>query len=301
MPPLTLNQGEAERNHPDKIVPPTSRECAPIYWALVEEGELMAKGLDVAIVGLARNSMPWMQLNATRVEKLGERFKSWRCFIYENDSDDGTDEFLSDWAAGCSGVTIRSEKHDRPMLSHEKSRARTEALAEYRQVCVEWVRGAPPDVVIAIDFDSWGGWSDDGVMNGIWWLHKDSSAAGMASVSTIEMPMPQMPDGRLRIHYDSWAFRHTAWTEHDMTWFPHWWPPVGSAPVACRSAFGGLCIYRPEAYLAGTYSGPDCEHVGFHRSIREATGLGMYLNPSQRIVMNWIPEALRDGRQHGDD
>jgi hypothetical protein len=59
---------------------------------------------------------------------------------------------------------------------------------------------------------------------------------------------------------------------------------------------GGLCISRTDAYLAGTYDGADCEHVPFHESIAKATGLGLYLNPSQRCVMRWL-----DGGQHGED
>jgi hypothetical protein len=67
---------------------------------------------------------------------------------------------------------------------------------------------------------------------------------------------------------------------------------VGSAPAIVASAFGGLAIYRTEAYLRGTYAGEeDVEHVPFHQSIAKATGQHLYLNPSQRMLMSWMETA----------
>jgi len=72
-------------------------------------------------------------------------------------------------------------------------------------------------------------------------------------------------------------------------WGFQWLPPVGSPPVLVASAFGGMCIYRTDAYLKGTYDGVhDVEHVPFHQSIAKATGQHLYLNPSQRMLMNWM-------------
>jgi hypothetical protein len=69
--------------------------------------------------------------------------------------------------------------------------------------------------------------------------------------------------------------------------------------VLVASAFGGLCIYRTEAYLQGTYDGvKDCEHVPYHASIAKATGQHLYLNPSQRCIMAWMTD---DGGQHSND
>lgn len=292
---MTITYADVAAHHPDQIHPATSRECAPLYWDAVAKGERIASLTDVTIVGLCRNSQPWIQFNTRRIEELGQRFANWRAFVYENDSEDGTAEYLQDWAAGCTRATVETVRHDRPQLSAEKSRRRTNALAEYRARCQAWAQdNAPaegPHCIIVIDLDTWGGWSDAGVMTGLWHLEDRPGAAGMASVSSMEMAVPAHPSGRMRIHYDAWAFRLNHWAEHDMTWFPHWWPPVGSDPVPCRSAFGGLTIYRPEAFFAGTYTGEDCEHVTFHRSIREATGMGMFLNPGQRMVMNWMETA----------
>lgn len=301
---MRMTMHEIEMHHPDREMPPVSRECAPLYWQAVESGERIAEQCDVTFVGLCRNSMPQIQLNTQRLGRLGERFKCWQAFIYENDSEDGTAEYLRAWAADCEQASVETVKHDRPQLSAEKSKRRTDALAEYRSRCQEWAREhAPQDGnhrIIVIDFDTWGGWSDEGVLTGLHWLEELPGAAGMASLSTIEMAIQGHPLGKLRIHYDAWAFRFNHWAEHDMSWFPHWYPPVGSTPIAVNSAFGGLAIYRPEAFFAGTYSGGDCEHVAFHRTIHEATTMRMWFNPSQRMVMNWIASEPSDEGHHGD-
>ena len=50
-----------------------------------------------------------------------------------------------------------------------------------------------------------------------------------------------------------------------------------------NSAFGGLCLYRREAYLAGVYEGGDCEHVFHHKAMQKA-GYQLFLNPGSRYV-----------------
>ena len=299
MPYLAINPDDIKNHNPDVLLPAVSRECAPLYWSQVQRGDDLAKDMDVTILGLCRNSMPFIDLNVQRVEMLGRRFKTWRAFVYENDSEDDTADCLRSWAERCENATVECVTHDRPQLSHEKSRRRTDALAEYRQRCLEWARehrpaAGVPHVVIVIDLDTWGGWSTDGVMTGLAWMEHSPHLAAMASVSTVEMVVPAAPGGTLRIHDDSWAFRWTWWQEHEMQWFPHWLPPVGSRPIMVNSAFGGLCIYRQEAFYAGTYRGGDCEHVLFHRSIYDATGMSMAINPSQRCVMNWLTQEVPD-------
>jgi hypothetical protein len=68
-----------------------------------------------------------------------------------------------------------------------------------------------------------------------------------------------------------------------------------------------MAIYDGRRYLQGRYTGEDCEHVCFHRSIAEAAqnDLGDYydgasrtrfaVNPSMRCVSFWIPEETKSG------
>jgi hypothetical protein len=183
---MNITHAEVASHHPDQLHPATSRECAPLYWDAVASGEQIAKRTDVTIVGLGRNSQPWIQFNTHRIQQLGERFAKWRAFVYENDSTDGTAEYLRQWAASCENATVQTVVHDRPMLSSEKSRRRTVALAEYRARCQAWARDNEPlstlHRIIVIDLDTWGGWSDDGVMTGLHHLQRCNDAAGMASI-----------------------------------------------------------------------------------------------------------------------
>jgi hypothetical protein len=92
-------------------------------------------------------------------------------------------------------------------------------------------------------------------------------------------------------HYDAWAARPVSWwrdrrNEIGFTWFSAFLPPVGSPPCPMNSAFGGLAVYQTRAFLAGGYSGGDCEHVPHHRRMR-AAGYQMYLNPGCRYIAVW--------------
>ena len=156
--------------------------------------------------------------------------------------------------------------------------------------------GKTPDYVIVFDTDPWGGWSVDGVANSIGHMNADDTLYGLASYSWCELSQGSF-------HYDAFAARLNCWQRRDQNWFHLWHPAVGSEPVEFRSAFGQLAVYRGYRYLQGRYSGEDCEHVTFHRSIETAAGnmLGDYyagvshtrlaLNPSMRCVSFWVPDG----------
>jgi hypothetical protein len=219
----------------------------------------------------------------------------------ENDSADGTQDFLKAWADGDRRKVSLNINH-RPHLSHTIAQERTVALAEYREQCQHWVRSREPvDYVIVFDTDPWGGFSIDGVMNSIAWMSLDHSWYGLASYSWCEM---NTAIGPIAAHYDAFAARLNHWGRRDQQWFHHWHPAVGSPPVEFNSAFGQLCVYRADPYLSGKYGGSDCEHAVFHRSIARQARLWsdehyrLGLNPSSRAVSFWVPT---DGGQHGGD
>ena len=65
-----------------------------------------------------------------------------------------------------------------------------------------------------------------------------------------------------------------------------------------HSCFGGIGLYRMEAWLAARYSGDDCEHVTLHRRMREAGYGRQFLNPSQ-IALYGRKERQFDGLMLG--
>jgi hypothetical protein len=142
---------------------------------------------------------------------------------------------------------------------------------------------------MVLDTDPHGGFSIDGVLNSLGWFcemlgesfHRREPGA-MASYS---LYMQEESPGRFgAAQYDAYAARLNHWEDdRQMTWFHTLVPPVGSDPIPMNSAFGGLCLYRTAAYLAGVYEGGDCEHVLHHKAMQRA-GYQLFLNPGSRYV-----------------
>jgi len=284
----TLTYQDIANHHPDILLPPDP-EFAEAYWRLVDQGREIAKQKNLAIVGICRNAMPFLQFTVGHMDVTASMFRETRGFIFENDSQDGTKEFLAsleqDW------ITVESQDNGRPHLNYTKSSDRTVALAEYRNRCRGWVaeNAAGADLVIVLDMDAWGGWSQYGILTTVAMLESEeySHAAGMASYSWCVWGPPVWSEPFV-CQYDAWACRLNHWQERqDMRWFHYWHPPVGSSPVRVNSAFGQLAVYRRENYLRGVYQGGDCEHVHHWRT----AGGNCYLNPSQRVCSFWIPSG----------
>lgn len=281
------------------------------YADRVAEGRSLLSRSRVALVGLARNCVAALAGTLSLAVDLGQLAASWCLHIETNDNTDGTDQLLLDFCRQYPQATFTSQRLGRAHYGAEFAGRRTIALAEYRAACQQWVRDNAADAqfVIAVDWDAWGGWNTDGVLNGIGWLIELPGAYGMASVSLSQarsLTVDESQQPRVVpawIHYDAWALRLNS-TYDDYRngcggWKHQWLPPVGSPPVPVVSAFGGLTIYRTDEYLKGSYDGTsDCEHVPYHDSITRATTRRLFLNPSQRCVMSWMEPT--DG-QHGND
>lgn len=288
---ITITLDDIAAHHPDVLLPP-DEEFVEDYRLAVARGRELAANRTVALVAICRNAMPWLPRTLGLVEETGAMFKEWKAFVFENDSQDDTKAALAAWSDHNQRHVSLNINH-RPHLSHTTSQERTIALAEYRSQCQEWVRfqRPRPDYTVVFDTDAWCGWSIDGVATSVYHMEDDESWYGLASYSWAN-------HGGTAIHYDAWAARLNHWRQRDQLWFHHWHPAVGSPPIEFNSAFGQLAVYDTRHYLAGTYDGSDCEHVGLHRSIKEGSGLRLGLNPSSRCVSFWMPS---DARQHDGD
>lgn len=295
MPQLTYE--DIANHHPDIILPP-EREFADEYFEKVSLGRGSAKNLRVAMVAICRNAMPFLPLTIQRVTQTGEMFKDWKCFVFENDSVDGTKEYLASLPRD-GKFFVTSTDNGLPHLNFSKTSDRTIPLAEYRNACRGWARenAADFDYCIVFDTDAWGGWSVDGIANTIGHLedYEYAAAAGMGSYSWAVWGPPVWPQPT-RVQYDAWACRWNWWEERqDMLWFHLWHPPVGSPPIRMNSCFGQLAVYRMGNYLEGVYRGGDCEHVHHWRTC----GGDCYLNPSQRAVAFWVPDSDDENKGGG--
>jgi hypothetical protein len=269
------------------------------YSDKVGQGAARLKNASVAFVGLARNCALRLSQNLGLAERIGDRCGSWKLHIESNDCQDETLSVLCDFSNKHKNATFHYQILGRQHFPSEFSGRRTIALAEYRDACQRWVRSCASEVdyVVVVDWDAWGGWTEQGLLNGIGWLIEMQGAYGMASVSLFQHDFGRGPEW---LHYDLWALRGIG--QPQCYWDTYrngcgsfgltWLPPVGSQPVLVASAFGGLCIYRTDAYLKGTYDGVhDVEHVPFHESIARATGQHLYVCPAMRTVMHWMETA----------
>lgn len=270
-------------------------EFEPSYQAMAKIGFDVLRQSHIAIVGLARNCAAPLRNNLETMAETGSRSAGWRLHIESNDCADETAEVLHEFANKHDEASFCYHDLGHGEFGHEFQGRRTEAMAMHRTVCQTWVRNLVPrpDLVVVFDCDLWGGWNTTGLLNGIGWLSKTLNAFAMSSVSLFEY---DFGPGRDWYHYDLWALRglgqQDCWYDTYQNriggWAYTWLPPVGSPPVLVSSAFGGLAVYRTSDYLAGTYDGSDCEHVGFHRSIAQSSGRSMYICPSMRTVPMWI-------------
>lgn len=274
---------------------PVDHEFAADYAARVRVGSQTAHGLDAVIVGIARNAMPCLTNTLELVDELHGKFHDCRLYVYENDSTDNTAEVLDAFAATRQWATV---EHDTLGVIDSRGfeKERTRRLAACRARCQEWVRqnAAATTWTIVVDLDPEFGFSVDGVLNSIAWLASlqgTSNQAEPGAMASYSLYKITKPDGTVGIaQYDAWAARIGSYRdrreESGFGWFSMLLPPVGSAPIPLLSAFGGLCVYYTTAYLAGRYDGEDCEHVGLHRSMRQA-GYSLHLNPGCRYIAIW--------------
>lgn len=254
------------------------------------------KDKKIAFVGIARDISERIQNLQDVIEAFSEQQpKQIRIFIYENDSKDDTVAKLEEWKSTKDYVDFKSEKRYTPDLRLSTSNQRTENLAYARNQCVEYIRENCKDfdyiVVLDTDLADYG---ISGLLNTFGHLEADKNISAMAGCSYLFKHVTfygeQITKEPQFTGYDCWAYRHTDWYDvysvGMMYWFHFYILPIGSNPYKVLSAFGGSCVYKTQDYLSGTYSGEDCEHVTFHKSISDKNpDFNLYVNPSQIFIV----------------
>jgi len=251
--------------------------CPPdklrVYNNNIEKGKSFVKNKRCVIAGLVRNASSALHYAIPKVEILGDLFDDYQVVIYENDSSDNTPDILNNWASRNTRVRVLSELRNDPVNRSIRCLRRTERMALYRQKVQTHVVDFFPSYnhVLLYDFDLGAGFQIGGILNS---FGQSCAWDAMASNSLCYR------NGWC--YYDVWALRWAnsykpLWSR-DVT--PLRWR-VGDDPFQVHSAFGGLCLYKMSAFRSGVYSGEDCEHIPFHKSMRNAGFGGLFLNPSQ--------------------
>lgn len=248
------------------------------------KGRKAIKDTSILIGGVTRNCAGTLRDTLDTLENATAGFRSRAVYIVESDSDDQTVHELEQLS---KEGRLRYESHGRLADTMPQ---RTERIAYCRNRLLEFVKasGTEFDFVMLADMDG---------------LNTSVTRAGVEDGWFRAVDWDVITANQLEGHYDVWALRHRHWMPEDC------WRSVGeleryfgvtgsreiavhsrqatlqlSAPLlSVDSAFGGLAIYRREAFVSGHYTGmehgwPICEHVPFHRMLRD-NGYYIFINP----------------------
>lgn len=253
---------------------PSARED---YQHDVARGLARMRERRIVIAGLARDVAWVLPLTMARIEHQGEYYQDYRVVIYENDSADETRWLLQAWASRNPRVQFYSETRDDPVNEASRCLSRAARMAYYRQQCHHVISEQFPnfDDVMLVDTDLIGGWSFDGVAHTYAQTHWDFVGANGIIYRRRGLRPNQLAQ------YDAWAFRNTPdfrpLTTKEVNRMLY---QRGQPLQFVYSCFGGVGIYRMEAYLAGRYEGTDVEHVTFHQELHRQGYAKTYLNPN---------------------
>jgi hypothetical protein len=262
---------------------PCPAEIRNDYLARVDVGRGRMGEASVVICGICRSVRNFLPRMAAASERLGGLFRDYRIVVIENDSIDATAEYLRDWSSSNERVLVESRTVGAPHYPQARNLERAAWLAScrnrYHQIIADRFRSS--DYIIVFDMDLAGGFSFDGVANtfgydawdfvGSYGLERHRSASWRE-----EWPYA---------HYDAWAFRPES-PSHPTAKIP---PAMlrlnrGDPLLPVSSCFGGLGVYRREAFLSAAYGGGDCEHVVFHEELKRGGFARMFMNPSQIVL-----------------
>lgn len=250
----------------------------------------------VLICGTGKNIESHLE-NFVRITNRSFRyFASVEYLICESFSTDDTWKALEEKSRRMKGFHVIQDT-----LIDTNEPLRTVRIASARRIIQEYVRKRRTeyDYVVMIDLD--------GVNRSL----NDKSVSSCWNYSNWDVATANQPFR----YYDLWALRTENWLETDI------WEEIAfkksnvsqrqakkilkkyyrsiprtSSPIQVTSAFGGLAIYKTEAFLAGSYSGVDktgaeiCEHVQFHQELCDK-GFKIYIVPSL-VNINRIDQAI---------
>jgi hypothetical protein len=247
--------------------------------------------------GVARNCAAHLPGVLANLDRLATLYAGVRFVFVVSDSDDGTLAMLRDWLASGrrEGRAIDLGKLE------DRLPRRTERIAVARNAVLDAIRhngwtGCDHLVVADLDDVMAAPVSTTAFGHAAAWLDAAPTRAGVFASAA-----PR--------YYDIWALRHDRWCPSDC-WHPIWGRPESEdfeaakfrevfarqiaipprlPPIAVRSAFGGLGLYRLSFALAGRYRGVDTlgrdvsEHVAFNAAIGEAGGQ-LHIFPALRVA-----------------
>ena len=243
------------------------------------------KEKSITFVGCARSCVNSINNTLKIIEKMGVLFKSYNIAVFENDSNDGTDVLLNELQDKNILKLFQRNNLDLSMP------LRTQRLSFARNMLLNYSIEENPDFICVLDFD------------GIITL-EDNIEDSILSCFSYEECWDAVFPINAGIYYDIWAFRHKQLCPYDYEREMNTITPYfGDENIYSRyvinfqnldfsklqgwlnvdSAFGGVGIYRTEAFKNSNYSGFQdgyqiCEHVNFHKKAA-MSGAKLFINP----------------------
>ena len=234
-----------------------------------------------AVLFLLHDNMDRLERNfAILDDRMQRTFGEVLYCVYENDSTDGTAEWISDLAAQRNDVRLLSEQGYRPAMAEGRdSRWRYERMAACRNRCLDLARQHAPQVdyaiVLDIDFVEFSQVDIAAAIREIDELHPGWQALCGSGLSQRDLgfygpSMRVVPTrGSLPVRLYDVAAMQVGDDEQDALAAAAMAGSALDPPVRVRSAFGGIAVYKPEVLYALHYEGWDCEHICLHRRMQD--------------------------------
>ena len=232
-----------------------------------------------------RRFLPGLRAN---FEKILKDVKGYNIVFFENDSRDGTLEYLLEWQKeDDERVKVLTQSG----LDH-RFPSRTVRLAYCRNQILKVVRGLPNEYTLVIDADN--------VASG-----PEFSVEGFWSNFQLEEPWDVVCANSIGRYYDIWALRTDECPGDCWRLAGRYGGQIGPNNAHAKyvgdhqkeitkvtrvdSAFGGAAVYKTSVLQRGVYIGDaGCEHVPFHRMLNAR----IYINP-KFIIGKTADEHIR--------
>ena len=243
---------------------------------------------EILIAGTARNVERFIKSDIDSLRSSFSDFKKVHFLIVESDSTDATLTKLTQLKSeniAFDFITLGNLSNTHPK--------RTERIAFCRNKVIDTLLTNPQysniNYVAVADLDS---------------VNAKLTREGVRSCWDIELDWGGVTANQTDEYYDIWALRHDYWNADDCwvqrkelerftsTLFAEnlsilskkiYISPI-TPPIKVHSAFGGLAIYKRDAFKSSRYIGlredgsEICEHVPFHHQMKE-NGFQLFINP----------------------
>jgi len=242
---------------------------------------------NILIAGPARNIAQFVAQDIEALLNACNHFKSVKVLVIESDSSDDTLLVLD---------RLKQAHKQFHYISHgslaKKMSKRTDRLAYARNCVIDEVRNnleyANIDFIAMADLDG---------------INRDITSEKIERCWSLKDPWDVITANQPDRYYDIWTLRHPDWSPDDclaqrstlekimgkdaannlavkakqVSLDPSW------GMIEVDSAFGGLGIYKKEAFISGRYIGLDArgnevsDHISFHKDLKNA-GYRIYIN-----------------------